>query len=104
VAPPFRQAEVDLMFDGGISREADLLTLGAEDDIVDKAGAWYSYKGTRLGQGKEASRIYLMEHPEASDEIELALFAKHLPQRLEERQAYLAKAAEIRAAAAATKS
>jgi recombination protein RecA len=98
VAPPFRQAEVDLMFDGGISREADLLTMGAEDDIVDKAGAWYSYKGTRIGQGKEASRLYLVEHPETADEIELALFAKHLPQRLEQRQAYLAKAAELRAA------
>ncbi|KMR91612.1 recombinase RecA, partial [Staphylococcus aureus] len=59
VAPPFRAAEVDIMYGQGISKEGELIDLGVENDIVDKSGAWYSYKGERMGQGKENVKLYL---------------------------------------------
>lgn len=64
VAPPFRQAEFDILYNQGISREGDLLDLGVEDGIVEKSGAWYSYRGERIGQGRDNSRIFLKEHPD----------------------------------------
>jgi len=70
VAPPFRQAEFDIIFGKGISRESDLLNLGIEHNVVDKSGAWFSYGETRLGQGRENSRIFLLENPEITKEIE----------------------------------
>jgi len=79
VAPPFRKAEFDLLFDGGISREGDLLDLGGEYGIVSKTGSWYSYGDIRLGQGRESARAYLKENPEIADEIEQAIFQKAAP-------------------------
>jgi len=70
VAPPFKQAEFDIMFGGGISREGEIIDLGVQANIVDKAGAWYSYQGTRIGQGKDNVREYLKERPEMALEIE----------------------------------
>ena len=70
VAPPFKQAEFDIMYGGGISREGEIIDLGVQAGIVDKAGAWFSYSGTRIGQGKDNSREYLKEHPEMAFEIE----------------------------------
>ncbi len=70
VAPPFRQAEFDIMFGQGISKEGSLLDLGAEEGIVQKSGAWYTYGEERLGQGREASKDFLREHPDLRDEIE----------------------------------
>jgi recombination protein RecA len=70
VAPPFRSAEFDMMFDQGISREADILDLGVEHKIVVKTGSWLSYGNTRLGQGKENSRRLLIENPALAEEIE----------------------------------
>jgi len=64
LAPPFREVEVDLMYGQGISREGDLLDLGAELDIIEKSGSWYSYQGERLGQGRENAKTLLVEHPE----------------------------------------
>jgi recombination protein RecA len=64
VAPPFRQAEFDLMHDHGISREGDLLDLGIEDKLIEKSGAWISYGDLRLGQGRENSKQYLRDNPE----------------------------------------
>jgi recombination protein RecA len=69
VAPPFRQAEFDLMYDRGISREGDLLDMAIEDKIVDKSGAWINYGDLRLGQGRENAKVYLREHPELMDEL-----------------------------------
>ena len=70
VAPPFKQAEFDIMFCTGISREGEILDLAAECNVVNKSGAWYSYNGERIGQGRENVKIYLKDHPEICDEIE----------------------------------
>ncbi|QIM49827.1 recombinase RecA [Pusillimonas sp. DMV24BSW_D] len=70
IAPPFKQAEFDIMYGAGISREGEIIDLGVQAGIVDKAGAWFSYNGTRIGQGKDNVREYLKEHPEMAIEIE----------------------------------
>ncbi len=70
VAPPFKSAEFDIMYGTGTSREGEILDLGSANDIVEKSGAWYSYGGERIGQGKDNARDYLKEHPEMSLEIE----------------------------------
>ena len=69
-APPFREAEFDIMFGEGISREGDLIDLGIQLNIVDKSGAWISYKGERLGQGRENSKTFLKENTDVRDQIE----------------------------------
>jgi len=73
VAPPFKQAEFDIMYGTGISREGDILDLGVDNDIVEKSGSWFSYNGTRIGQGRENVKQYLKENPETADEIETKL-------------------------------
>lgn len=73
VAPPFKQAEVDIMYGEGISKQGEILDIGAELDIVEKSGAWYSYNGERLGQGRENGKIFLKENPKIMDEIEQAI-------------------------------
>ncbi|MBT9258333.1 MAG: recombinase RecA [Clostridiales bacterium] len=73
VAPPFRQAEFDLLYGSGISKEGDLLDIGQQLGIVDKAGAWYSFGDQRLGQGRDNARDYLREHPEVAAAIEEAI-------------------------------
>ena len=70
VAPPFKQAEIDIMYGEGISKEGSLIDIGTELDIVDKSGAWYSFTGERLGQGRENAKQFLKEHPEIADVIE----------------------------------
>lgn len=70
VAPPFKSISVDIMYGQGVSREGELLDIGSEIDIVEKSGAWYSYKGEKIGQGKENAKIYLKENPDVADEIE----------------------------------
>lgn len=70
VAPPFKQAEVDIMYGEGISREGSLLDIGTELDIVNKSGAWYSFDGERLGQGRETAKEHLRDHPEIAAAIE----------------------------------
>lgn len=69
VAPPFRQAEFDVMFGEGLSREGELIDYGVKLDIVDKSGAWFSYKDKKLGQGRENSKAFLKGNPEIADEI-----------------------------------
>ena len=69
VAPPFRQAEFDIMYNEGISTTGDVLDLAAAADIVEKAGAWYSYKGEKIGQGREATKKYLKENPKVTAEL-----------------------------------
>jgi len=70
LAPPFREAEFDIIFGEGISREGDLLDLAAEQGVIDKSGAWYSYKGDRLGQGRENTKHFLRENPDLTNRIE----------------------------------
>ena len=70
VAPPFKEAHFDILYGEGTSREGEILDLGAEAKIVEKSGAWYSYNGERIGQGKDNARNYLKEHPELAREIE----------------------------------
>ncbi|NMA90906.1 MAG: recombinase RecA [Amphibacillus sp.] len=77
VAPPFKQAEVDIMYGEGISQEGELLDIASDLDIVQKSGAWYSYNEVRLGQGRENSKEYLREHPELIDEINRAVRAHY---------------------------
>ncbi len=75
LAPPFKVVEFDIMYGEGISKTGELIDLGVLGGIVEKSGSWYSYKTTRLGQGKEAARTYLKENPEVADEIEKAIRA-----------------------------
>ena len=70
VAPPFREAEFDIMFGKGISKEGDILDLAVLHDIINKAGAWYSYNGEKIGQGRENTKLYLANNPEVMEEIE----------------------------------
>jgi len=70
VAPPFREAFFDILYGEGISREGEIIELGVQHKLVEKSGAWYSYKGDKIGQGKDNVREYLREHPETAFEIE----------------------------------
>ncbi len=79
MAPPFKQAEFEILYGEGISRLGEIIDLGVKQGLVDKAGAWYSYNGERIGQGKENARAYLKEHPEMAAEIEQQIRARLLP-------------------------
>jgi recombination protein RecA len=76
MAPPFRQAEFDLMYGLGISKEGNLLDLGVEEGVVAKSGSWYTYGDERLGQGREAAKEFLKEHRELRNEVETKIRAK----------------------------
>ncbi len=76
VAPPFKVVEFDLMYGKGISKTGELIDLGAKADIVEKSGAWYAYKGEKIGQGKENAKLYLEQNPKAAAEIEMAIREK----------------------------
>ncbi|MFA4912369.1 MAG: recombinase RecA [Alcaligenaceae bacterium] len=86
VAPPFKQAEFDILYGAGISREGEIIDLGVKAGVVDKAGAWYSYNGNRIGQGKDNVRDYLKEHREIAVEIE---------NRVRENQGIVSRVAEF---------
>lgn len=83
VAPPFRKAEFEILYGEGISRESEIIDLGVQCNFVEKSGAWYSYNGERIGQGKENVRQYLLEHTEMAAEIENRIRAELLPKSLE---------------------
>jgi recombination protein RecA len=84
LAPPFRDAEFDIIFNEGISKEGDLLDMGVKADVVEKSGAWFSYEGERLGQGREASRVFLKENPKVAAEIEAKIYASLNPEHSKE--------------------
>ena len=84
VAPPFKQAEFDILYNQGISREGEIITIGAKLGIVEKAGAWYSYDGNRIGQGKDNVRQFLKENPAIAQEIEAKIRAELLPSAQEQ--------------------
>jgi recombination protein RecA len=75
VAPPFKQAEFDILYGEGTSREGEIIEMGTNMKLVEKSGAWYSYKGEKIGQGKDNAREYLKEHPEVAKEIEAKIRA-----------------------------
>jgi recombination protein RecA len=81
VAPPFREAEFEIMYGAGISREGEIIDLGSAQSIIEKSGAWYSYNGERIGQGKENARQFLRDHPETAREIEQQIRTRLLPER-----------------------
>jgi recombination protein RecA len=81
VAPPFREAEFEILYGTGISREGELIDIGVLQGLVEKSGSWYAYKGERIGQGKDNARVYLQSHPEIAREIETAVRVKLLPER-----------------------
>ncbi len=77
VAPPFKEVEFDILYGQGISREGDLIDLASNEGIVEKSGAWFSYDGERIGQGRENARQFLVEHPEIANKIEVKVFEKY---------------------------
>ena len=92
VAPPFQEAEFDIMFGKGISREGDLLDLAAKNDIILKSGAWYSYNGEKIGQGRENAKAYLADNPAVFEEAERLVRCKYLEKKAEEEAKAVAKA------------
>ncbi|HWR86561.1 MAG TPA: recombinase RecA, partial [Rhodoglobus sp.] len=104
MAPPFKQAEFDILYGVGISREGSLIDFGVEHEIVRKSGAWYTYDGDQLGQGKENSRNFLIENPEIAKEIERKIMAKlgiGVEGKAAQAAAVAPKAAPVKAAAPA---
>jgi recombination protein RecA len=85
VAPPFREAEFEIMYGQGISREGEIIELGSSLGIIEKSGAWYAYKGNRIGQGKDNARTYLQSNREVAREIEDQIRVRLLPPRQERR-------------------
>ncbi|HEX7012221.1 MAG TPA: DNA recombination/repair protein RecA, partial [Steroidobacteraceae bacterium] len=81
VAPPFREAEFEIMYGAGISRTGEIIDLGVANGLVEKSGSWFSYNGERIGQGKENARTFLEQHPEIAQDIESKLREKLLPKR-----------------------
>jgi len=79
VAPPFREAEFEIMYGQGISREGEIIELASAQGIIEKSGSWYAYKGNRIGQGKDNARTFLQTNKEVAREIEELLRAKLLP-------------------------
>jgi recombination protein RecA len=92
IAPPFRSAEFDVMFNEGISKLGEIIDIGVEKNIIEKSGAWFSYSGTRIGQGRENVKLYFQEHPDMAAEIEAKV-----------RESYGLKPSETAAAAAPEK-
>jgi recombination protein RecA len=76
MAPPFREAEFDILYGTGISREGEIVDLGSEMGIIEKSGAWYSFKGERIGQGRESARQFLKDHPDTASEVTARVFEK----------------------------
>src|SRR6202020_750127 len=82
MAPPFKEVEFDILYGHGISREGDLVDLASEANIVDKSGAWFSYSGERIGQGRENAKQFLIDHPETYNSIEAKVLSHHNVRRI----------------------
>ena len=79
VAPPFKEAEFDIMYGKGVSSEGCILDLGVENNIIDKSGSWFAYNGAKIAQGRDAAKQYLIDHPEIKDEIEDKIRESYMP-------------------------
>jgi recombination protein RecA len=77
LAPPFREVEFDILYGQGISKSGDIIDLATDLGIVDKSGAWFSFNGERIGQGRENAKTYLEQHPQLMDKLEAMILAKH---------------------------
>jgi recombination protein RecA len=98
VAPPFKQAEFDILYGEGISRHGEIVDLGVKQGLIEKAGSWYSYNENRIGQGKDNVRSFLKENPDIADEIEAQIREKLMPSVADEsspKEAKEAKEAEV---------
>ncbi|RLA06410.1 MAG: DNA recombination/repair protein RecA, partial [Gammaproteobacteria bacterium] len=84
VAPPFKTAEFEILYGEGVSHEGEIIDLAVDSGILDKSGSWYSYKGERVGQGKDKVRNYLKEHVELAVDLENQIRELRLPKRVEE--------------------
>jgi len=82
MAPPFKEVEFDILYGQGISREGDLVDLASEANIVDKSGAWFSFNGERIGQGRENAKQFLIEHPDTYNQIEAKVLSHHSVRRI----------------------
>jgi recombination protein RecA len=82
LAPPFRVAEFDIMFGEGISKSGEIVDMGADADIIQKSGAWYSYEGTKIAQGRDAARQFFLDNPELAWEIEQKIKTKYATARV----------------------
>ena len=101
MSPPFKMAEFEILYGYGISREGEIIDLGVQHGLIDKAGSWYSYGEDRIGQGKENVREYLKNNPEIAAEIEAKIRALLLPTKADIEAAELAEAAADDSEAAA---
>ncbi|KPK40703.1 MAG: recombinase RecA [Gammaproteobacteria bacterium SG8_47] len=97
VAPPFKKVEFDILYGEGISREGEIIDLGVREGLVEKSGAWYSYSGNRIGQGKDNVRMFLRDNPEIAQDIEAKVRAKVLPRTVVAPAADEAVEAEVEA-------
>jgi recombination protein RecA len=79
VAPPFKEAEFDIMYGKGVSSEGCILDLAVENNIVDKSGSWFAYNGAKIAQGRDAAKQYLLDHPDIKDEIEEKIRDSYMP-------------------------
>ncbi|MCA9709825.1 MAG: DNA recombination/repair protein RecA, partial [Myxococcales bacterium] len=77
LAPPFREVEFDITYGEGVSREGMLIDMGVEQNVIEKSGAWLSYRGERVGQGRENAKLFLREHPEIAARVEAEILQKH---------------------------
>ena len=84
LAPPFKTVEFDIMYGEGISKTGEILDLASKDGLVEKAGAWYSYNGERIGQGRENAKVFLKENPEVAEKIEDSLRSASRPKASDE--------------------
>jgi recombination protein RecA len=81
IAPPFKVAEFDIMYNQGISKEGDVLDLGVKEGLIEKSGAWYEYAGQKMGQGREAAKQYLRDNPKVFAEVDKKIRDNHFPQK-----------------------
>ncbi|MBQ5519561.1 MAG: DNA recombination/repair protein RecA, partial [Clostridiales bacterium] len=79
VAPPFKEAEFDIMYGKGVSSEGCIIDLGVENNIIDKSGSWFAYNGAKIAQGRDAAKQYLIDHPDIKDEIEDKIRESYMP-------------------------
>jgi recombination protein RecA len=98
VAPPFREAEFEILYGHGISREGEIVEMAVTQNLIEKSGSWYAYKGQRIGQGKDNARAYLQQNPEVFEELSTLLRAKLLAPRRGQTGAPLAAVAEAETA------
>ncbi len=94
IAPPFKEAEFDIMFGRGISKEGDILDLAVKENIIEKSGAWFAYNGSKIGQGRENAKQYLLSHPAICEEIEAQVRVKYNLPGAEEAEAQAREAAK----------